>query len=258
MFCRTGNIKKEREFQGILPIMKGLGYDEQEARNLITGSESPDFLFEFGDKTVGIEVIECHPEVTTGKSAKNPLAAETITREICKYIEESQDAKGEVVNYRIGFNFALLFDLQKSNLKRPEKESIQEEVYAEMQKRIDNGDYIDIGDDTQEFLTEWAKPYHYIRDIVIDKPLEKSIVTYSYPARGASSIEHEIVLSAIAQKEVKLSSYRNNHPQTNEFWLCLNIPMGVDRTLDGLQELKVESLYDRVYMTSTHECIRIK
>jgi hypothetical protein len=36
------------------------------------------------------------------------LAAETITREICKFIEESQDAKGEVVNYRIGFNFVLL------------------------------------------------------------------------------------------------------------------------------------------------------
>ena len=81
--------------------MKKLGYDEQEARNLITDSESPDFLFKFGDKTVGIEVIECHPEVTRGKGAKNPLAAEKITREICKFIEELQDAKGEVVNYRI-------------------------------------------------------------------------------------------------------------------------------------------------------------
>ena len=88
--------------------MKELGYDEQEAKNLITDSESPDFLFKFGDKTVGIEVIECHPEISRGKGAKNPLAAETITREICKYIEESQDAKGEVVNYRIGFNFVLL------------------------------------------------------------------------------------------------------------------------------------------------------
>jgi hypothetical protein len=49
------DVKKEREFQSILPIMKELGYDEQEARNLITGSESPDFLFEYGDKTVGIK-----------------------------------------------------------------------------------------------------------------------------------------------------------------------------------------------------------
>ena len=102
------DVKKEREFQSILPIMKELGYDEQEAKNLIIDSESPDFLFKFGDKTVGIEVIECHPEISRGKGAKNPLAAEKITREICKYIEESQDAKGEVVNYRIGFNFVLL------------------------------------------------------------------------------------------------------------------------------------------------------
>lgn len=127
-----------------------------------------------------------------------------------------------------------------------------------MHKRIKNGDYIAIEDDYQKLHKEWAKDYHYIRDIVVDEPLEKSIVTYSYPARGASSIEHEIVLGAIAQKEVKLSSYLKNHPQTNEFWLCLNIPMGVDRTLDGLQELEVESQYDRIYLTSTHECIRLK
>ena len=257
MFYRTDNIKKEREFQSILPITKELGYDEQETRNLITDSESPDFLFKFGDKTVGIEVIECHPELSRGKGAKNPLAAEKITREICKYIEESQDAKGEVVNYRIGFNFALLFDLQKSNLKRPEKESIQEEVYAEMQKRIDNGDYIDIGDDTQEFLTEWAKPYHYIRDIVIDKPLERSIVTYSYPARGAITIEHEFVLKAIAEKEAKITSYRKENPDIKDFWLCVNIPMGTYRTLYGFEGITMETLYDRVYLTD-HTCVRLK
>lgn len=249
------DIKKEREFQSILPIMKKLGYDEQEARNLITDSESPDFLFKFGDKTVGIEVIECHPEVTRGKGAKNPLAAEKITREICKFIEELQDAKGEVVNYRIGFNFALLFDLQK--VKRLEKERIQKEVYLEMQKRMDNGDYLVIGDDTQELHTEWAKQYHYIRDIVIDKPLEKSIVTYSYPARGTITIEHEFVLKAIAEKEEKIASYQKEIPDIMDFWLCINIPMGTYRTLYGFEGITIESLYDRVYLTD-HTCVRIK
>ena len=251
------DIKKEREFQSILPIMKELGYDEQEARNLITDSESPDFLFKFGDKTVGIEVIECHPEISRGKGAKNPLAAEKITSEICKYIEESQDAKGEVINYRLGLNFALLFDLQKGNLKRPEKEKIQEEVFAEMQKRINDGDYIIIGDDSQDFLTEWAKPYHYIRDIVIDKPLERSIVTYSYPARGAITIEHEFVLKAIVEKEKKIASYRKENPNINDFWLCVNIPIGTYRTLYGFEGITIETLYDRVYLTD-HTYIRLK
>jgi len=238
--------------------MKALGYDARNAKNVITPTEEPDFLLEIGGKNVGIEVTECHPEVTTGKGAKNVLAAKQRTIEICKYIEKVQDAQGKVVNYRIGFNFVLLFDLQKPKLKRIEMKKIQNEVLSEMQQRINNGDYINSVDDYQKLHIEWAKDYHYIRDVEVGEPLEKSIVTCSYPARGAISIEHDIVLSAIAQKEVKLSSYRNNNPQTNEFWLCLNIPMGVDRTLDGLQELKVESLYDRVYMTSTHECIRIK
>ena len=249
------DIQKEREFQSIIPIMKELGYDEQEARKLITDSESPDFLFKFGDKTVGIEVIECHPEISKGKGTKNPLAAEKITREICKYIEESQDAKGEVVNYNIGFTFALLFALQK--VKRLEKERIQKEVYLEMQKRINNGDYIVIGDDTSELHTEWAKPYHYIRDIVIDKPLEKSIVTYSYPARGAITIEHEFVLKAIAEKEAKIASYQKENPDIKDFWLCVNIPMGTYRTLYGFEGITIESLYDRVYLTD-HTCARLK
>lgn len=251
------DIQKEKEFQSIIPIMKEFGYDEQEARNLVTDSESPDFLFKFGDKTVGIEVIECHPEISKGKGAKNPLAAEIITREICKYIEESQDAKGEVVNYRIGFNFALLFALQKGNVKRLEKERIQEEVYKEMQKRIDNGNYFVIGDDTQEFLTEWAKPYHYIRDIVIDKPLGKSIVTYSYPARGAITIEHEFVLKAIAEKEAKIASYQKGNPDIKDFWLCVHIPMGTYRTLYGFEGITIETMYDRVYLTD-HTCVRLK
>lgn len=252
------DFKKNKEFQSIQPLMKELGYDPLQAGNSLIPSEEPDFLLEIGGKNVGIEVTECHPEVTTGKGAKNVLAARQRTLEICKYIEKTQDSQGKVVNYRIGFNFVLLFDLQKPKLKRLEMEKIQNEVLSELQQRINNGDYINSGDDYQRLHIEWAKDYHYIRDVEVGEPLEKSIVTYSYPARGAFSIEHDIVLSAIAQKEIKLSSYRNNNPQTNEFWLCLNIPMGIDRTLDGLQKLKVDSLYDRVYMTSTHECIRLK
>lgn len=252
------DFQKHKELQSVLPLMKVLGYDARQAESALIPVEEPDFLFKHEDLDVGIEVTECHPENTKGKGAKNLLAARQRTFEICKFIEQSQDALGEIVNYRLGFNLVLLFDLQKPKLKRPEKERIQNEVLAEMRKRIKNGDYIAIEDDYQKLQIEWRKNYHYIRDIVVDEPLEKSIVTYSYPARSASSIEHNIVLDAIAQKETRLSSYRNNYPKTNEFWLCLTIPMGVNHTLDGLQELKVESQYDRVYMTSTHECIRIR
>ena len=251
------DFKKEREFQAILPIMKNLGYDEKESRKLITVSEKPDFLFNYGGNTVGIEVTECHPEVTKGKNAKNLRAAMQRTREICKYIEESQDAKSEVVNYRLGLNFALLFDLQKDKLKNIEKVRIQEEVYLEMQKRIAKGDYLVFGDDYKKLHKEWAKPYHYIRDIEIDTPLEKSIVTYSYPARGAIAMEHGYVIKAIAKKEVKIVSYKDKYHDIKEFWLCVNNPMGTNRTICGLEDLLVETLYDRVYITD-NTCIRLK
>ena len=252
------DFKKNKEFQSIQPLMKELGYDPLQAGNSLIPSEEPDFLLEIGGKNVGIEVTECHPEVTTGKGAKNVLAARQRTLEICKYIEKTQDAQGKVVNYRIGFNFVLLFDLQKPKLKRPEKEKIQNEVLSELQQRINNGDYINSGDDYQKLHIEWAKDYHYIRDVEVGEPLEKSIVTYSYPARGAKSIEHDIVFNAVAHKESRLCSYYRCHPEIKEFWLCVNIPMGVNRTLGGIQKLKVESLYDRIYLTTANECIRIK
>lgn len=250
-------IRKEREFQSILPIMKELGYDAQKARNIVTDSEKPDFHFMYEDKTVGIEVIECHPEITKGKGAKNPRAAMQRTWKICNFIEESQDSKGKVVNYRLDFKFALLFDLQKEKLRRSKIKRIQEEVYGEMQKRIDNGDYIVIGDDYQILHKEWAKAYHYINDIIIDEPLEKSIVTYSYPGRGTITIENDIILKAIAEKEAKIALYQKEHPDIKDFWLCVNIPMGSNRTLYGFEGLTIETLYDRVYLTD-YTCYRLK
>lgn len=126
-----------------------------------------------------------------------------------------------------------------------------------MQKRIDNGDYIVSGDDYQKLHKEWAKPYHYIRDIEIDEPLEKSIITYSYPARGAITIEHEFILEAIAEKDTKIASYQKENPDIKDFWLCVNISMGTYRTLYGFEGIEIETLYDRVYLTD-HTCIRLK
>lgn len=156
----SDDFKKYKEFLSVLPLMKELGYDECEARKILIPSKKPDFLFMDKDKNVGIEVTECHPEVTKGKGAKNLMAAMQRTEEICNFIEESQDAAGEVVNYRIGFTFALLFDLEKPKLGKPDKERIQEEVYAEMRKRINNGDYFVFGDGYKNIHKEWDKPYH--------------------------------------------------------------------------------------------------
>ena len=146
----NNDFKKYKEFQAVLPLMKKLGYDACQAESVLIPAEEPDFLFKHEDLNIGIEVTECHPENTKGRGAKNLLVARHRTYEICKFIEKSQDALGEIVNYRLGFNFVLLFDLQKPKLKRPEKERIQNEVYAEMRKRIKNGDYIAIEDDHQK------------------------------------------------------------------------------------------------------------
>jgi len=254
----NNDFKKYKELQSVLPVMKMLGFDAKQAEKILIPSEKPDFHFIYKNHCVGIEVTECHPEITKGENAKNQQAAQQRTWEICKFVEETQDAKGEAVNYRMGFNFGLLFDLQKPKLRKHEKERIQNEIVLEMHRRINNGDYIVFGDDYQKLHLEWGKDYHYIRHIIIDSPLEKSIVTYSYPSRGTFPIEHDIVIDCIGRKEAKLLYYRENKPLIEDFWLCVNIPMGTNRTTDGIEKLKVETLYDRIYLTSNNKCIRIK
>ncbi len=49
-------IKKQKEFQSILPLMKVLGYDAWQAESVLIPVEEPDFLFKHEDLNVGIEV----------------------------------------------------------------------------------------------------------------------------------------------------------------------------------------------------------
>lgn len=253
------SFQKQREFQSVLAVLKELGYDANQAENVLLKSESPDFLLNFKGKEVGIEVTECHPEITKGKNAKNKRAAVQRTCEICKFIAERQDSFGQVFNYRIGFNLVLLFELQKPNLKKFEIEFIRNKIIEELHARVKNGDYLKSDDDLQRLHGEWAKKeYYYTRDLEIDDPLEKSIVSFSYPARSVFPIEYDVVIDAISKKEDKIGLYRKNNPNIKEFWLCVSIPRGVGRTTEGIQKLKIETQYDRVYLISNLECVKIK
>ena len=253
------SFQKQREFQSVLAVLKELGYDANQAENVLLKSESPDFLLNFKGKEVGIEVTECHPEITKGKNAKNKRAAVQRTCEICKFIAERQDSFGQVFNYRIGFNLVLLFELQKPNLKKFEIEFIRNKIIEELHARVKNGDYLKSDDDLQRLHGEWAKKeYYYTRDLEIDDPLEKSIVSFSYPARPVFPIEYDVVIEALSKKEDKIGLYRKNNPYIKEFWLCVSIPRGVGRTTEGIQKLKIETQFDRVYLISNLECVKIK
>lgn len=253
------SFQKQREFQSVLAVLKELGYDANQAEKALLKSESPDFLLNLKGKEVGIEVTECHPEITKGKNAKNKRAAVQRTCEICKSISERQDSIGQVVNYRIGFNLVLLFELQKPNLKNSEKEFITDKIIEELHARVKNGDYLKSDDDLQRLHGEWAKKeYYYTRDLEIDDPLEKSIVSFSYPARPLFPIEYDVVIEAISKKEDKIGLYRKKNPYIKEFWLCVSIPRGVGRTTEGIQKLKIETQFDRVYLISNLECVKIK
>lgn len=54
--------KKLEEFESISPLMEGLGYDQDKAEKDVLCSEQPDFIFK--SKNIGIEVTECHPDIT--------------------------------------------------------------------------------------------------------------------------------------------------------------------------------------------------
>lgn len=248
--------QKLKEFESILPLMEELGYDQDKAKKDVLCSEQPDFIFK--SKNIGIEVTVCHPDITKGENAKNIRAAMQRTTELCNFLEKSLNNLGEVVNCNIRFNFGLLFELQHPKLPKCKKNLIQCEVLLELLKRIygENGNMTD--DICQEFDKKQVKKCHYISDIELNTPSKQSSISYSYPARSAAPIEPESVLKAISCKEDKLCCYRESNPKIKEFWLCVNIPMGVDRTIDGLENLKIESQYDRIYITWLDKFKRLK
>lgn len=252
------NFKKQREFLSVMPLMKTLGYDVHQAESLLRPSEKPDFLLDYGKECIGVEITECHPEITKGKHAKNQRAAQQRTSEIHRSIEKILDSQGIVVNYKIGLNFSLLFELQNPHLKKSEIEIIQNKVLSEIQRRINNGDYIKSGTNLNKLDKECVKKYYYTRYIIVDEPLERSLLSFSYPGRSLLTIKNNVVLNAISKKDAKLSSYRNNYPEIKEFWLCIYVPLETNYTIDGIQELKVRSLFDRVYLISDIKCMRIK
>lgn len=66
-------------------------YDDKYSR------ESPDFVFSNNDKSIGVEVVECHPSVMKCKT-KNAVEQESFERKICNEFKENKFLKSITEN----------------------------------------------------------------------------------------------------------------------------------------------------------------
>lgn len=63
-------------------IYEALGLTNSESCN-VKDAEEPDFIFGYRDKSIGVEVIECHPS-TSKKKKDNAPALKSFKEKICK------------------------------------------------------------------------------------------------------------------------------------------------------------------------------
>lgn len=195
--------------------------------------ESPDFIINIEDKTVGIEVTTIHPSimVTADDAAKNNsprkgqnknIIERTIKGLFYEYIERYNIYD---IAIRIRLNYDLYFKSYSINNKKDELRTEINEIFQRLKH--------DIGGITK------LKGYSYTK-----KLLESVDVTY-YPGAGwkdlftkdkssiniyftfqgfLSPMPFDYIHPLIRKKERKLSMYKQNNHDIKEFWLCLYLP----------------------------------
>ena len=76
-------IKKQKEYYQAYPIFNKLGLDGKD----VLSSEKPDFIFQWQNKTIGLEVVECHPSTILGKEKESLAMADGRLDMICREYE---------------------------------------------------------------------------------------------------------------------------------------------------------------------------
>ena len=219
-------------------INEALGLTNSEACN-VKDTEEPDFIIRYRDKSIGVEVIECHPS-TSKKKKDNAPALKSFKEKICKsflknlYLESitKGDNKLRII---IDFDNALSTKYSVESLCA----AIEYYLRAFHEgKRVGKG--------------------RVIRGIRVFKTIGKNIVQFKNIGR-VDAIECSSLCKCIEAKNKLFDTYTKKHP-CSEYWLCIYLPweeyrfsynINYDESGNRLHKLLRKSKFSRICVTST-------
>ena len=219
-------------------IYEALGLTNSESCN-VKDAEEPDFIFGYRDKSIGVEVIECHPS-TSKKKKDNAPALKSFKEKICKSFLKDLYLK----SITKGDNkLRIIIDSDNALSTKYSVDSICAAIEYYLiafheGKRVGKG--------------------RVIRGIRVFKTIGKNIVQFNNIGR-VDAIECSSLCKCIEAKNILFDAYQKKHP-CSEYWLCIYLPceeyrcsynINYDESGNRLHKLLRKSKFSRICVTST-------
>ena len=218
-------------------IYEALGLTNSESCN-VKDAEEPDFIFGYRDKSIGVEVIECHPS-TSKKKKDNAPALKSFKEKICKSFLKDLYLK----SITKGDNkLRIIIDSDNALSTKYSVDSICAAIEYYLiafheGKRVGKG--------------------RVIRGIRVFKTIGKNIVQFNNIGR-VDAIECSSLCKCIEAKNKLFDTYTKKHP-CSEYWLCIYLPweeyrfsynINYDESGNRLHKLLRKSKFSRICVTS--------
>ena len=219
-------------------IYEALGLTNSESCN-VKDAEEPDFIFGYRDKSIGVEVIECHPS-TSKKKKDNAPALKSFKEKICKsflknlYLESITKGDNKL-------RIIIDFDNALSTKYSVESLCAAIEYYL---KAFHEGKRVGKG--------------RGIRGIRVSETIGKNIVQFNNIGR-VDAIESSSICKCIEAKNKLFDAYTKKH-LCSEYWLCIYLPceeyrcsynINYDESGNRLHKLLRKSKFSRICITSS-------
>ena len=237
----TQKLAERRAVETLTPFIdEALGLTNCESCN-VKETEEPDFVFGYRDKSIGVEVIECHPS-TSKKKKDNAPALKSFKEKICKSFSKNLYLK----SITEGDNkLRIMIDFDNSLSIKDSVDSICAaiEKYLKAFKEKE-GDKVRKG--------------RGIRGIRVSETIGKNIVQFNNIGR-VDAIESSSICKCIEAKNTLFDAYKKHHP-CSEYWLCIYLPceeyrcsytINYDEPGNRLHKLLKKSKFSRICVTSS-------
>lgn len=176
--------------------------------------ESPDFVFSNGNKSIGIEIVECHPSVRKCKKRNAPEQV-NFEKRICNEFSKNDFLRSITEKEKL----YILIDRKIGGEKRPSVSEICNEL--------------------EHFLEAWylnipiTFKSKYIGGIKVTKRSYCNEIYFNSISRCIPINWYDLKFS-IQEKNQKYKDYYKNI-QCNEYWLCICLPYEENRNLNIIQ-----------------------
>ena len=237
----TQKLAERRAVETLTPFIdEALGLTNCESCN-VKETEEPDFVFGYRDKSIGVEVIECHPS-TSKKKKDNAPALKSFKEKICKSFSKNLYLKSitegdNKLRIMIDFDNALSI-----------KDSV-DSICAAIEKYLKS---------FKEKEGDKVRKGRGIRGIRVSETIGKNIVQFNNIGR-VDAIECSSICKCIEAKNTLFDAYKKHHP-CSEYWLCIYLPceeyrcsytINYDEPGNRLHKLLKKSKFSRICVTSS-------